>query len=95
MTAHTITTHELGEHWPDLEKTLAAEGEIIVMDAARPIARITPIAPQPDVKPNRPRFDPAENARWREKMWKNHPPMPSTDETLRLTRYDDLQPPSA
>jgi antitoxin (DNA-binding transcriptional repressor) of toxin-antitoxin stability system len=61
----TVTIRDIRHHWPETEKALEIEGEILVTRDARPIARLVRIAPPKD---SRPRFDPVEHARWQRKV---------------------------
>ena len=60
----TITVRDVRQRWPEAERSLAAEGEIVITRDGKPVARLLPVEAD-----NRPRFDPEENRRWREKMW--------------------------
>jgi antitoxin (DNA-binding transcriptional repressor) of toxin-antitoxin stability system len=80
----TMTVRDIRLKWPEAERALAREGEIIVTRDAKPVARILPYeAPS---RAARVRFDPAEQRRWLTRFWRNRAPGPSTDELLRRDR---------
>ena len=82
-----ITVRDIRLRWPEAEKVLAEEGEIVVTRDSKPVARIIPYVPPPGKKRNR--FDPKEHIRWLRRISKGEPTHPSTDELLREDRYDD------
>lgn len=70
--------------WPEAERALARDGEIVVTRDSKPVARILPYAAAPRAR--RARFDPDEQRRWLERFWRRRTPGPSTDELLRRDR---------
>ncbi len=62
----TITIRDLRQRWPDAEKALATEAEILITRDGKPVARLLPIVNE---EAPRKRFDPEENRRWMEKFW--------------------------
>ena len=60
-----VTVRDLRHRWPETEKALQVEGEILVTRDAQPIAKLVRIATPPEV---RPRFDPAIHALWQQKV---------------------------
>ena len=62
----TMTVSDLGEHWPEAERALATEKEIIITQDGQPVARLTPIEA---ATPEKKRFDPAEQKRFREEIF--------------------------
>lgn len=62
----TITVRDVRQRWPEAERSLAEEGEITITRDGKPVARLLPVEPMED---NRPRFDPVENRKRREKLW--------------------------
>lgn len=62
----TITVRDVRQRWPEAERSLALEGEIVITRDGKPVARLLPVEP---VEDNRPRFDPVENRKRREKLW--------------------------
>ncbi len=43
----TLTVREMRQATPNLERTLAAEGEMLLVSNGKPIARLLPIADKP------------------------------------------------
>jgi antitoxin (DNA-binding transcriptional repressor) of toxin-antitoxin stability system len=80
----TMTVRDVRLKWPEAERALARVGEIVVTRDSKPIARILPYEAHPRAR--RVRFDPAEQARWLERFWRNRRVGPSTDELLRRDR---------
>ena len=62
----TMTVRDIRQRWPEAERALAAEKEIIITRDGQPVARLTRIVPE---KKPRKRFDPAEQQRWRESVF--------------------------
>ena len=62
----TMTVSDLREHWPEAERALAAEKEIIITQDGQPVARLTPIE---SAIPEKKRFDPAEQKRFRDEIF--------------------------
>ena len=57
----TVTVRDLRQRWPETERALQSEGEIVVTRDAKPVAKLVRY-----VEPKRPRarFDPAQHAQW-------------------------------
>lgn len=62
----TITVRDVRQRWPEAERALATEREIIVTRDGKPVARLLPVVEE---QPVRQRFDPEEQARWREETF--------------------------
>ena len=62
----TITVRDVRQRWPDAERALETEREIIITRDGKPVARLLPVVAVADT---RPRFDPEENRKRREKLW--------------------------
>ena len=62
----TITVRDLRQRWPEAERSLALEKEIIVTRDGKPVARLTRIVPE---RVKRKHFDPAEQKRFRESIF--------------------------
>lgn len=60
----TITVRDLRHRWPEAERQLEREGEMLVTRDARPVAKLVRVAA---VREPRLRFDPDEHARWQSK----------------------------
>ncbi|MBI5396229.1 MAG: hypothetical protein HZA91_13115 [Verrucomicrobia bacterium] len=83
----TMTVRDIRHRWPEAEKALAEDGEIVVTRDAKPVAKIIPYTAP--ARKKRARFDPEEHMRWLREMWKDEPHQPSTDKLLREDREDD------
>ena len=83
----TMTVRDIRQRWPEAEKALALEGEIIVTRDSKPVARILPFTEATDPKAIN-RFDFDEHMRWLKRISKGEKPMPSSDEMLRRDRED-------
>lgn len=82
----TMSVRDVRQRWPEAERVLREEGEIIVTRDARPVARILPIAGKPARALRR--LDLSQLRRWRERFWRGQPPQPSTGEWLDRDRSD-------
>lgn len=60
----TVTIRDLRQRWPETERALQAEEEIIVTRDSRPVAKLVRYV---EPKQPRKRFDPAQHARWQQK----------------------------
>jgi antitoxin (DNA-binding transcriptional repressor) of toxin-antitoxin stability system len=80
----TMTVRDVRLKWPQAERILAQDGEIVVTRDSQPVARILPY--RSPKKPPRRRFDPKQHATWLRRFWKSQPAQPSTDELLRHER---------
>jgi antitoxin (DNA-binding transcriptional repressor) of toxin-antitoxin stability system len=65
-----VTIRDLRHRWPETEKALEIEGEILVTRDSRPVAKLVRIT---NHKVARARFDPAEHARWQRKVNQGRP----------------------
>ena len=79
-----MSVRDIRLRWPQAERLLATEGEIIVTRDAKPVARILPY--RPPARRQRARFDPVAHARWLSRFWKGRPLRVSTDELLKRDR---------
>jgi prevent-host-death family protein len=50
----TVTLVEAQRSPPDLVRQLAQEGEVLITDADRPVARLTPASPRPSLRELKP-----------------------------------------
>jgi antitoxin (DNA-binding transcriptional repressor) of toxin-antitoxin stability system len=82
----TMTVRDIRLKWPEAERQLRAEGEIIVTRDSKPIARLLPFLAGPTAK--RRRFDPIAHMRWLRRFWAGKPKPPSSDEMLAGDRGD-------
>ncbi len=61
----TITIRDLRQRWPEAEKSLEVEDEIIITRDSKPVAKLVRIVPEPK---KRPRWDPEEHRKWQERV---------------------------
>ncbi|MEY3894729.1 MAG: Antitoxin Phd YefM, type toxin-antitoxin system [Verrucomicrobiota bacterium] len=62
----TMTIRDIRHRWPEAEKALATESEILITRDGCPVARLLP-----SVEESRPKkcFDPEEQRLWMEEFW--------------------------
>lgn len=60
----TITIRDLRQRWPEAEKALLTESEIIVTRDSKPVARLVRYVAEKKV---RKRFDPEAHGKWQER----------------------------
>ena len=82
----TMTVRDVRLKWPEAERILAHDGEIVVTRDAKPVARILPYR-SPRMA-TRKRFDPKQHTAWLRRFWKTQPAQPSTDALLRRERAE-------
>ena len=80
----TITIRDLRQRWPEMEKALQVENELIVTRDGQPVARLVRVVQE---KPKRKRWDPEAHLRWLKKMWGNKM-MPRSDAAIARDRAD-------
>ena len=61
----TVTVRDLRQRWPETERALEVESEIVVTRDSKPVAKLVRY-----VEPAEPRvrFDPASHGKWQRKM---------------------------
>ncbi len=61
----TVTVRDLRQRWPETEKALQTEQEILITRDSKPVAKLVRY-----VKPDKPRkrFDPVAHEKWQRKM---------------------------
>ncbi len=61
----TVTVRDLRQRWPETEKALQVEGEIVITRDSKPVARLTRY-----VTPEKPRqrFDPVTHGAWQRRL---------------------------
>lgn len=64
----TITIRDLRQRWPETEKSLQIENEIVITRDGEPVAKLVRLA-KPQAK--RKRWNPDEHKRWLKKVWGN------------------------
>ena len=62
----TITIRDLRQRWPETEKSLRIENEIVITRDGIPVAKLVLLAASAS---KRPRWNPEEHARWQKKVW--------------------------
>lgn len=65
----TLTIRDLRQRWPEAERTLALEKELLITRDGKPVAKLVALK---DAATLRGRFDPAENRRWQDKVFGNN-----------------------
>ena len=61
-----ITIRDLRLRWPEMEKTLRAERELIITRDGQPVAKLATLDPP---KPRRQRWNPEAHKKWLKKIW--------------------------
>ena len=61
----TVTVRDLRQRWPQTEKALEAEGEMVVTRDAKPVARLVRYV---EPTQRRKRFDPVRHGQWQRKV---------------------------
>src|SRR6266542_2722348 len=62
----TMTIRDLRQRWPEAEKALEVESEIIITRDSKPNAKLVRFVPEQD---QRPRWDLEEHRQWQEKVF--------------------------
>jgi antitoxin (DNA-binding transcriptional repressor) of toxin-antitoxin stability system len=62
----TITIRDLRQRWPETEKTLQAENELIITRDGQPVAKLVRVA---EPKVSRKRWNPEEHKKWLKRVW--------------------------
>lgn len=71
----TMTIRDVRQRWPEAERALEVEREILITRDGKPVARLLPVEEEPS---ERKRFDPEESRKRREQTWENAEPFDST-----------------
>ena len=61
----TVTVRDLRQRWPETEKALQTEHEILITRDGQPVAKLSRIAAEAK---SRKRFDPVAHGKWQRKM---------------------------
>jgi antitoxin (DNA-binding transcriptional repressor) of toxin-antitoxin stability system len=61
----TVTVRDLRQRWPETEKALQTEEEILVTRDSKPVAKLVRYV---EPAKARKRFDPASHGKWQQKM---------------------------
>jgi antitoxin (DNA-binding transcriptional repressor) of toxin-antitoxin stability system len=62
----TITIRDMRLRWPEMEKTLRIEHELIVTRDGQPVAKLASLDTP---KPSRRRWDPEAHKKWLKRFW--------------------------
>ena len=63
----TITIRDLRQRWPEAERSLKVENEIVITRDGRPVAKLVRVA-QPNLKHKR--WNPDQHKKWLHKAWR-------------------------
>jgi antitoxin (DNA-binding transcriptional repressor) of toxin-antitoxin stability system len=74
-----LTVRDLRLHWPDAERRLKREGELIVTRDGQPVAKLSLYRPEKRAKL---RWSKEGHLRWLSRVWKGARGGPSIDELL-------------
>ena len=80
----TITIRDLRQRWPEAEKSLQVENEIVITRDGEPVAKLVRLV-KPEAK--RKRWNPEDHLKWIKKVYGNKV-FPSIDEELAAARAD-------
>ncbi len=82
----TVTIRNIRQHWPEVEKLLLVEGELLVTRDAVPVATLSALsAPK---RATRERFSVEMHARWIKEIWGSNPPRTGSGKWLEEQRRD-------
>ena len=81
----TITVRDLRQRWPEAERALQSEGEMVVTRDGRPVARLLPVRP---ARSRRPTFDPEAHRRWQVSLFGRGRVVSLSDRYLAVERGD-------
>jgi antitoxin (DNA-binding transcriptional repressor) of toxin-antitoxin stability system len=62
----TMSIRDLRQRWPEAEKALQTQEEIIITRDSKPVAKLVRVV---EKKPTRKRWDAEKHKRWQKKMW--------------------------
>ena len=80
----TITIRDLRQRWPETERSLQVEKEIVITRDGEPVAKLVRLVP-PETK--RQRWNPEAHKQWIKKVWGNKR-VRLVDKYLRADRED-------
>lgn len=80
----TISIRDLRQRWPETEKTLQVENELIITRDGEPVAKLIRVVRE---KAKRKRWDAEAHLRWLKKTW-GAKVFPSADPSLTRDRAD-------
>jgi antitoxin (DNA-binding transcriptional repressor) of toxin-antitoxin stability system len=80
-----ITVRDIRQRWPEAERLLQAEHELLITRDGIPIARLTQVTASAT---KRPRFDPAQHRAWQTTVFGPRKTVRWVDRTLERNRTD-------
>jgi antitoxin (DNA-binding transcriptional repressor) of toxin-antitoxin stability system len=80
----SMTIRDLRQRWPEAEKALEIEKEILITRNGQPVAKWVRIIPE---APRQKRWSPEEHLKWMKKVW-GKTTLPSSDEVFSQDRAD-------
>jgi antitoxin (DNA-binding transcriptional repressor) of toxin-antitoxin stability system len=83
--AKPLTVRDLRLHWPEAERRLKRERELVVTRDGQPVAKL--VAYQGE-KVARSKWSAQKHLKWLSRTWKSEPAGPSTDELLARDRSE-------
>lgn len=78
-----LTIRDLRLHWPEAERRLLREGELVLTRDGRPIAKISAYREE---KPTRQRWSADQHRKWLNRTWKGTASPATTDDLLAQDR---------
>ena len=83
--AKPLTVRDLRLHWPEAERRLRREGELLVTRDGEPVAKLVAYKVEKVV---RRKWSAQKHLQWLSRTWKSKPEGPSTDELLARDRNE-------
>jgi antitoxin (DNA-binding transcriptional repressor) of toxin-antitoxin stability system len=80
-----ITIRDLRQHWPQAERLLQHEPELLITRDGRPVAKLVRVR---DERAKRPRFDPEAHRRWQIKVFGTGHTEHGVDEAMERSRRE-------
>ncbi len=84
----TITVRDLRQRWPEAERLLRTEKELLITRDGTPVARLVRIVPE---RMRQKRFDPVEHAAWQRRLFGRGRMVGWTDEALAAGRAERVR----
>ena len=81
---NTVNIRALRQNWPEIERRLRQEKEILITRNSKPVAKLVLVNEQ--TAKHRTRFSAEENRKWLKKMWSEKPKGINFDESLQRDR---------
>jgi len=83
---NTVTIRQMRQQWPEVEKRLAVERELIITRDAAPVASLRALPPPKNGR--RKRFSAEMHARWMKEIWGANPPRIDSSQILGQLRRE-------